>query len=82
VFSRLGSQFAFGGKKNMSKVEELKNEIEQLPKEEFTELYRWLSERDWANWDNEIAADSEAGRLDFLVREALDAKAKGKLKDL
>ena len=66
----------------MSKVEELKNEIEQLPKEEFTELYRWLSERDWANWDNEIAADSEAGRLDFLVREALDAKAKGKLKDL
>jgi hypothetical protein len=66
----------------MSKVEELKNEIEQLPKEEFTELCRWLSERDSASWDNEIAADSEAGRLDFLVREALDAKAKGKLKDL
>ena len=66
----------------MSKVEELKNEIEQLPKEEFTELYRWLSERDWAKWDNEIAADSEAGRLDFLVREGVEAKAKGKLKDL
>ena len=66
----------------MPKVEELKNEIEQLPKEEFTELCRWLSERDSASWDNEIAADSEAGRLDFLVREALDAKAKGKLKDL
>jgi hypothetical protein len=66
----------------MSKVEELKNEIEQLPKEEFTELCRWLSDRDWASWDNEIAADSEAGKLDFLVREALDAKAKGKFKDL
>lgn len=66
----------------MSKVEDLKEEIERLPKEDFTELCRWLSERDWARWDDEIAADSEAGRLDFLVREALDAKAKGKLKDL
>ena len=66
----------------MSKIQEIKNEIEQLPKEEFTELCRWLSERDWASWDNEIAADSEAGKLDFLVREALDEKAKGKLKDL
>jgi hypothetical protein len=66
----------------MSKVEELKNEIEKLPKEEFSELCRWLSEKDWASWDNEIADDSDAGRLDFLVREAIDAKAKGKLKDL
>ena len=66
----------------MSKVEELKSEIERLPEEEFAELYRWLSEKDWARWDNEIAAESEAGKLDFLVSEALDAKAKGKLKDL
>jgi len=66
----------------MSKVDELKNEIERLPKEDVTELYRWLSERDWAVWDNEIAADSESGKLDFLVREALDAKAKGKLREL
>ena len=66
----------------MSKVEELKNEIERLPDKEFTELCRWLSEKDWARWDDEIAADSETGKLDFLVREGLDAKAKGKLKDL
>ena len=66
----------------MSKVEELKIEIERLPEEEFTELVRWLSEKDWERWDKEIEADSEAGRLDFLVHEALDAKAKGSLKDL
>jgi len=66
----------------MSKVEELKSEIERLPEEEFAELYRWLSEKDWGRWDSEIAADSEAGKLDFLVSEALDAKAKGKLEDL
>jgi hypothetical protein len=66
----------------MSKVDELKTEIERLPKDEFTELVRWLSEKDWERWDKEIEADSEAGKLDFLVREALGAKAKGSLKDL
>ena len=66
----------------MAKVDELKNESEKLPKEEFSELVRWLSEKDWERWDKEIEADSEAGKLDFLVREAWDAKRKGKLKDL
>ena len=66
----------------MAKIDKLKSEIEKLPKEEFTELARWLSEKDWERWDKEIEADSEAGKLDFLVREALDAKAKGTLKDL
>jgi hypothetical protein len=66
----------------MSKVDELKAEIERLPREEFTELVRWLSEKDWERWDIEIQADSEVGKLDFLIREAFDAKAKGNLKDL
>jgi hypothetical protein len=66
----------------MSKVEKLKIEIETLPKEEFTELARWMSEKDWEMWDRGIEADSQAGKLDFLVREAHDAKAKGTLKDL
>jgi len=52
----------------MSKVDELKTEIER--------------EKEWERWDKEIAADSEAGKLDFLMREALDAKAKDTLKDL
>lgn len=66
----------------MSKVEKLKMEIETLPKEEFAELVRWLSEKDCDTWDREIEADSQAGKLDFLVREAQDAKTKRTLKDL
>ena len=66
----------------MAKVDELKTEIEKLPREDFSELVRWLSVKDWERWDKEIEADSEAGRLDFLVREAFEAKAKGTLKDL
>lgn len=66
----------------MSKVDELKAEIERLPQEEFAELARWLSEKDWERWDKQIEADSGSGKLDFLMREALEEKAKGTLKDL
>ena len=66
----------------MSNIDELKEEIEELPSEEFGELFRWLSEKDWERWDQEIEGDSEAGRLDFLGREAREEKAKGTLKDL
>ena len=66
----------------MSKVDELKAEIDRLPSEQFTELLEWLSARDWLRWDQEIEADSRAGRLDFLEREAGEEKAKGHLKNL
>ena len=66
----------------MSKVDELKKEIERLPREEFTQLVRWLSEKNWERWEKEIEADSAAGKLDFLMREALDEKGKGTIKDL
>ena len=54
----------------MSKIDQLKADIEALPGEEFAELFRWLSEKDWERWDKEIEADSQAGRLDLLVLEA------------
>ena len=67
---------------SMSKIDELKAEIERLPSEEIAEIFRWLSEKDWERWDKEIEADSQAGKLDFLVREAHEEKIKGNLKDL
>ena len=66
----------------MSKIDELKADIERLPGEEVAELFRWLSEKEWENWDEEMRADSQEGRLDFLVREAVDQKARGTLKEL
>jgi len=66
----------------MSKIEQLKAEIESLPNEEFAEIFRWLSQKDWERWDKEIEADSEAGKLEFLAREARNGKAKRTLKDL
>ncbi len=66
----------------MSKIDELKVQIERLPSEEFTELCRWLSEKDWERWDKQIEADCQSGRLDFLVREVREEKATGTLTDL
>ena len=66
----------------MSRVDKLKAEIEGLVSEEFAELFRWLSEKDWERWDKEIEADSRAGRLAFLVREAREQKVKGSRNDL
>ncbi len=66
----------------MSKIDELKADIERLPSEELAELFHWLSEKEWESWDREIEADSQSGRLDFLVREAHEEKAQGTLEEL
>jgi hypothetical protein len=66
----------------MSKIDELKADIDRLPSDEVAELFRWLSEKEWERWDKEIEADSQAGRLDFLLREAREEKAKGTLKEM
>ena|SRR5208283_1499929 len=66
----------------MSKIDELKADIERLPGEEVSELFRWLSEKEWESWNKEIEADSEAGKLDFLVREAHEGKARFSGKEL
>jgi len=66
----------------MSGLEEIERAIDALPEKEYGEFRRWFLERDWAKWDQEIEADSASGRLDFLIREAQEAKAKGTLREL
>ena len=66
----------------MSKIEKIQTEIESLSDEEYSKLRQWFSERDWEKWDRQIEADSGSGKLDFLIKEALDEKSKGNLKEL
>ena len=67
---------------NSARLEEIQVAIESLPYEEYIRLRQWFSERDWEKWDKQIEADSESGKLDFLIEEALTEKAKGSLKEL
>jgi len=66
----------------MSTVNEIKEAIETLPEKDYIQLRQWFSEKDWEKWDKQILADSEAGKLDFLIKEALEEKSRGKLKEL
>lgn len=66
----------------MTKLEELERAIDNLPEEEYRRFRSWFMEKDWERWDRQIAEDSKAGKLDFLVREALEAKKKNELRDL
>ena len=63
-------------------VDEIKIAIENLPEEDYVRLRQWFSEKDWQQWDRQIELDSNSGKLDFLINEALDERDKGKLKKL
>lgn len=63
-------------------VEEIKKAIVSLPEKEYVSLRNWFSEKDWEKWDRKIAEDSKAGKLDFLINEALNQKSQGNLRNL
>jgi len=66
----------------MTRVEELEKAVVSLPEQEYGQFRHWFMERDWKKWDYQIEADSKAGRLDFLIKEAGHDKEHNKLKDL
>ena len=67
---------------SMTKLEELERAVASLTAEEYREFRQWFLERDWEQWDQQIEEDSRAGKLDFLIREALEAKQQRKLQEL
>jgi hypothetical protein len=66
----------------MTRVEQLEEAVDSLPAEEYRQFRNWFFERDWAEWDRQIEADSAAGKLDFLFSEAEEEKRQGRLRPL
>ena len=66
----------------MTRIEEIENAVASLPVEEYRQFREWFLERDWTQWDKQLEADSESGKLDFLVKEALEEKNRGDLRKL
>ncbi|MEM9156139.1 MAG: hypothetical protein AAGB13_14085 [Cyanobacteria bacterium P01_F01_bin.33] len=66
----------------MTRVERIQAEIEALSQEDFARLREWIAEKDWQLWDEQLEADVAEGKLDFLMEEAMTAKAKGQLQEL
>ena len=66
----------------MTRVEEIKAEIDRLPEDDLRDLCRWILDKEWLQWDERIAADSREGRLDFIVDEIKQEQAEDKLENL
>ena len=66
----------------MKSVEEIQSEIEELPYQDYMKLAHWFTERDWATWDNKVKRDSDSGKLDFLIKEAMNEKNNNSLGEI
>lgn len=66
----------------MSTVEKIEAEILKLSPQEFSQLASWFLELDEQRWDEQIARDVAAGKLDFLAKEALSEYEAGNSQQL
>jgi len=66
----------------MTQVELLEQHIAELDDASFAKLRDWFVEFDQARWDEKLEADSNAGKLDFLINAALAEHEAGLTKDL
>ncbi len=66
----------------MTQIELLEKQIAELDEQSFTKLREWFIEFDHARWDKKLEADSNIGKLDFLIDSALAEHEAGKTRDL
>ena len=66
----------------MISVEVLEKQITELDNESFSKLRDWFIEFEQSRWEKQIEADSNAGKLDFLIEAALTEHQSGKTRSL
>jgi len=65
----------------MTNLEKLEQHVRGLSREELARFRAWFAEFDARAWDQQIEADSEAGRLDGMVAEAQAEHKAGKTRE-
>ncbi len=65
----------------MSRVEEIEAAIDGLSPDDYSRIVEWFRAREHERWDEQLDADSTAGKLDFLFDEIETESAKGSLRD-
>ena len=63
-------------------VKDLEKAVSALKPAELKEFRSWFADFDMALWDKQIEEDSIAGRLDHLVKEAMENYRAGESTDL
>jgi hypothetical protein len=66
----------------MSTIQEIEQAIRNLAPQDLAALRHWFAAFDAEIWDHQMEQDVEAGRLDWLAKEALRALSEGRCTDL
>ncbi len=66
----------------MTKLEDIEKAVLDLSPEELDSFRNWFEELSERLFDEAIARDAKAGRLDFLVQEAIEEHEAGKTREL
>lgn len=66
----------------MSKLDHIKTTATELSNDELSALRAWLEELAEQRWDDQIARDAAAGKLDWLAEEANEDLKAGRVRDL
>ena len=66
----------------MREVEAIEARIRNLPPQDFASLREWFHEFENECWDQKIASDFKAGKLNKLINKARDEFDQGKAREL
>ena len=66
----------------MSELEQLEQQVLNLPPQDLAQFRAWFLEFDARVWDQQIEADLKAGKLDALIAEARAEFKAGKAREL
>ena len=66
----------------MSKIDEIKAAVDGLSLDELRTLRAWLEDLEEQLFDQQIARDEKAGKLDNLTAKALENLQAGRVRDL
>lgn len=66
----------------MDDIDDIKNRVEHLPPEKRAELRTWFLDKDYQDWDAQIARDLNAGKLDTVIAEAKADRDAGRAREL
>ncbi len=66
----------------MSELEKIEQRIQGLSPDELKRFRAWFAEFDARVWDEQIAADEKAGKLDKLLSEARSEYQSGKRREI
>jgi hypothetical protein len=65
----------------MSELEQLERRVQNLSPDDLAKFRAWFLELDGQLWDQQIAEDLKAGKLDRLIAEAREDFAAGRAPD-